>query len=376
MKQASMTSSWLRQMTCNHHIESVCIAPPRPLIPSFNLPSAVCPYLSTCMSSSPPPISCHWYVTLIHDVRATIRGMLDPVSSLALALACKKEFVAIWPTRDPYKNGLGSLQSMIEYGHDALALRCYPKLISRTSTDQLARHGALMCITHRYMTRDSSIFGCWHPDTAPLAARFGHLEVLMFVLMNGAPYHDELKNIAAEYGNLACLEYMHEYHSLEWAPHTLLRAARNGQLSCLKFAHENGCVLHRVHLVQAVMGGHFSCVKYCHENGVLLDSDIMGCAAFSGSVECMAYLRDKGAEWDEWVIDSAVRYGHLAALIYAHEHGCPWHRRVIWGAVVTGQKECALYAIRNGAQMSGVDMCDNKLREWMKEEEEDTRKGR
>src|ERR1044072_3923004 len=97
-----------------------------------------------------------WHEELIPDMRALIRMMLDPVSALSLSLTCKQEFLFLH--QRSYQ--CGSLNKMLSYGHDALALHCYPKQIISFGTHEIAHYGALMCLTYAHENGAS-----WHRET-------------------------------------------------------------------------------------------------------------------------------------------------------------------------------------------------------------------
>src|SRR5215212_5294359 len=130
-----------------------------------------------------------WQDVIVPDIRALIRvKLLDPVTALALALSCKEELLFLM--KRSFR--CGSLNKMVEYGHDALALQCYPKQIISFGTSKLARYGALMCLIYAHENGAD-----WHDETTKAAARGGHLSCLIYAHENGVEWHDDTTWTAA-----------------------------------------------------------------------------------------------------------------------------------------------------------------------------------
>ena len=110
------------------------------------------------------------------------------------------------------------------------------------------------------------VSGIWDENTTFKAARYGHLECLIYARENGCPWSPYTTSNAARYGHLECLKYAHE-NGCPWEQRTTSLASMNGQFDCLKYAHENGCSWSPYTTSNTAKNGHFDCLKYALENG-------------------------------------------------------------------------------------------------------------
>jgi hypothetical protein len=110
-----------------------------------------------------------------------------------------------------------------------------------------------------------------------IAARIGHLELLIFAHENGCPWEyyyyrllidRSICEISAKNGHLDCLKYLHK-NSCPWDKWTCAHAAFKGHLECLKYAHEQGCPWDRNTCAYAAQNGHLECLKYICDNKCL-----------------------------------------------------------------------------------------------------------
>ena len=172
-----------------------------------------------------------WHELLLPELRHLVRGILDPVSALSLGLSCHIELPYL-VLRTWHR---GNMQSMLEFGHDALAIQCYPA--------QLIAAGTIACVKH---------------------------------------------------GNLDCLIFVRA-HGVAWSNLTVRDAAAGGHLSCLRYALEHGADRDMDDAVEfTINGGHLECLRYLVERGAKLWSDLFFYCATYGHLDCMAYLHEQG----------------------------------------------------------------------------------
>ena len=71
---------------------------------------------------------------------------------------------------------------------------------------------------------------------------------------------------AAWFGNLECLQYLHE-KGCEWSELATCATALAGQLACLMYALNQGCPIDTRATAAAASEGHFACLQYAHLHG-------------------------------------------------------------------------------------------------------------
>jgi len=99
-----------------------------------------------------------------------------------------------------------------------------------------AKHGYRKCLTllHKH--------GCpLSIEAMNIAARFGHLEVMIFVKENGGfEYSKDTVEKAVCGNHVNILKYLHD-KSVAWPSEIMFEACKYGSLECLKFLHQHGC---------------------------------------------------------------------------------------------------------------------------------------
>lgn len=163
-----------------------------------------------------------------------------------------------------------------------------------------AASGSLACLQYAHTQ------GCpWDIETAYTAACLGKHFCLQYALQNGCPrqtmpviqrhslaprtFRQPLQpivsspqsssisndvcndaniicNIAAQYGQLACLQTAYE-NGCSWGVDTTAVAAKYGQLECLKFLHAHDCPWDGSTCHGAAEGGHVACLNYALDHG-------------------------------------------------------------------------------------------------------------
>lgn len=108
---------------------------------------------------------------------------------------------------------------------------------------------------------------------------------------------------------------------------TTLNAARSGSLDCLMFVHVNGAPWHPRTTTAAALG-RLHCLEYAHQHGAPWHSSAMANAA-CGHLDCLRYCHENGAQWTRHVTLNAAMVADVPCLRYAVEHGAPLHHLVI-----------------------------------------------
>jgi hypothetical protein len=159
--------------------------------------------------------------------------------------------------------------------------------------------------------------------------------------------HYKLTGVAAKYGQLACLRYLHQ-QGYPWNNDTFHnacnQAAIHGHTKCLQYAHENGCIWTEYTCWLAVYYKKIECLQYAHTNGCPFDNSLYYAVT---DVILLQEVRKMGCVWNECVCKEFATKGLLSCLQYAHEHGCPWSYTTCIAAITSKHIECLIYACEN-----------------------------
>jgi hypothetical protein len=121
-----------------------------------------------------------------------------------------------------------SLTTLLESG--------FPLNLSKVTTNWAAKNGFLKCLEllHKHECPLSM-------ETMNIAARFGHLEVMVFVKeIGGFEYSKDTVEQAVCGNHVNILQYFYE-KSVAWPSEILFQACEYGSLECLKYLHQHGC---------------------------------------------------------------------------------------------------------------------------------------
>ena len=141
------------------------------------------------------------------------------------------------------------------------------------------------------------------------AVEDGRLDILMDFhkqYKNKCYWHKETCLIAAQYGHLYCLKYLHE-NRFRWTSLTCRYAARYGHLECLKYAHENGCPWDEYTCFYAATSGHLECLRYAYKNGCPWNADTCLIAAQKGHFDCLKYAHENGCPYPKELMPTIVK---------------------------------------------------------------------
>lgn len=172
-----------------------------------------------------------------------------------------------------------------------------------------------------------------------------------------APCHHQ-SQLAAGHGQLAMLKLFHE-HNLHMSVWTCLEAARFGHLDCLVFLIKHGCsaVLHTGYrstgafynpCTEAAYGGHMHVLQWAYKQGFVCDERTFEKAAASGRIDILEWLWEHGVPWDERACATAALHGRLECLTWLRQRGCPWDARTCKWAEHRNELECLQWAREQG----------------------------
>lgn len=159
------------------------------------------------------------------------------------------------------------------------------------------------------------------------AAKYGNIRIIKFLWENGKYLDDLCLGIAAEHGHLDIVKYCHE-NNVPYSGNITSRAASSGKVDVVIYCHENieSCAKSHLTSTYAAQGGNIQVLKYCLDNGAPTGTGLTLCnaAASTGSVEMLKYCKERGMLWNENTFRSAVSSNNLDMVKYCYENDCPW----------------------------------------------------
>lgn len=202
--------------------------------------------------------------------------------------------------------------------------------------------------------------GCEWGNTAALAIRHGHLDLLYWARGAGCMFHPDTYVAAVERGGPELLDWMRERLTVEWRDDMAKRVGRYaaylGRVDLMTWCVERGCRDWRFFAREAAAGGRAEVLTWLRERGHPLwdPADwwytVCDVAARAGNLDTLRYLRDAGAPWTERTCRHAAENGHLDVLRWARaaDPPCPWDMMTVYEAIENKQTATLEWAIANG----------------------------
>ncbi|CAE8655494.1 unnamed protein product [Polarella glacialis] len=159
----------------------------------------------------------------------------------------------------------------------------------------------------------------WGEETAHNAMRKGHIELVRWLILEGAPFdHGMLTQLAASYGDREVLEWLTQ-RNVQVGPQTWFGATSR--------SNHNIC-------------------EWLLEKEVPWDTEACEGAAMNDDLDMLKWLRERGAPWDEQVTHEAIDHSggereeddegpapNIELLAWSRAHGCPidpdWSLRLL-----------------------------------------------
>lgn len=262
-----------------------------------------------------------------------------------------------------------------EYGIQKL-LSFYPRTI------ELLVRLRKLCYLRKYVSRIINNKKVYTDTHTNIAAENGDIECLQWLIANGAPIGENIYCYAAHYGQLECIKWLNAA-KYPWSENTLLHAefygdlkcfkyvfenmpkeiynhnvcataASRGHIECLKWAIENGLKCSVAASAYAAQNGHLECLKYLHTNGIKIHSQICEYAAYNKTAECLCWAHKNGYEMFSEVYSIAERHGNLECIRYAYENGVVWRKPDIGQSLYYGRLEIIKYIYEKGIYTNKV----------------------
>ena len=200
----------------------------------------------------------------------------------------------------------------------------------------------------------------------------GHLCSLQHLLHTGCKLggEHELK-LAAKYGHVHIMKYLHEVCKLELRECIVYEAAENGQLDCLRYAVES-CEANKIQISSnqnqaetnpafaAASNGHFDCMFYLHEHNISwlrkkfsLFCDFSKPIARYGRLDLLQEMVEHGCNITSFMTLEAMKqnepHTRLKMLHFACDHNIEFHHQCARIAAEIGDIECLQFLIEHGA---------------------------
>ena len=206
--------------------------------------------------------------------------------------------------------------------------------------------------------RDTGAPGSHHVTMAQAAARFGHLELVRWLVEEqGFEIDDAVVDNAAGSGNLELVQWLWGNEGVKVDERLIRRAAESGHLELVRWlVEEQGFEIDDAVVDKAAGSGNLELVQWLWgDEGFEVDKRLMQRAAESGHLGLVKWLRGKGCDWNAWTCALAAQRGHLEVLEWLHTNGCPMSHITVSFAVQNGHVEVVRWARENGCPWHVMD---------------------
>eukprot|EP00594_Rhizosolenia_setigera_P009961 CAMPEP_0178960110 /NCGR_PEP_ID=MMETSP0789-20121207/12748_1 /TAXON_ID=3005 /ORGANISM="Rhizosolenia setigera, Strain CCMP 1694" /LENGTH=336 /DNA_ID=CAMNT_0020643355 /DNA_START=15 /DNA_END=1022 /DNA_ORIENTATION=+ len=131
--------------------------------------------------------------------------------------------------------------------------------------------------------------------------------------------------------NLETMKYLHKSLSCHWDSFTFCEAAATGNLDMIEYLYANGCNRSARIFMIAAEWGRLEVLKFLHNRmydeskyACEWDSSAVEVASANGHFEVVEYLIQNGCEWDKYAIDAARKNRHEEIVNFLEEHKYNW----------------------------------------------------
>ncbi len=181
-------------------------------------------------------------------------------------------------------------------------------------------------VENKYVYRDIEFID----SSCHYAVLSGNVDILKFVIvngfifgrLNGYPLNMQTSNCAAKYGHLNILKFL-VTNECELGESVSLYAAKGGHIDILQWLVEINYKMHSFTCKYAVMGGSLSCLQWAIEHGCKFNvPEVYYTAAQYNEIHIIKWLRSNGYIWNSRTCVGAVRGNHLELLKWLVKEGC------------------------------------------------------
>lgn len=112
----------------------------------------------------------------------------------------------------------------------------------------------------------------WNEETLNLAAKFGYLECVKYLLRYRCKFSKNAYVFAVSNDHIDVLEYLHKLSKAKVLPkwdgnYVIHTAATSGSIECLKYCFKNGCQVTNDLCSNALQSYSFECFKFLYQQG-------------------------------------------------------------------------------------------------------------
>ena len=193
------------------------------------------------------------------------------------------------------------------------------------------------------------------------ATESGHLELVRWLVEEqGFEIDDAVVDNAAGSGNLELVQWLWGNEGVEVDKRLIRRATESGHLELVRWlVEEQGFEIDNAVVDNAAGSGNLELVQWLWDDELddvfEVDKRLMQRAAKSGHLELVKWLRGKGCDWNAWTFALAAQRGHLEVLEWMHTNGCPMSHITVSFAVQNGNVEVLRWARENGCPWHAED---------------------
>jgi hypothetical protein len=156
------------------------------------------------------------------------------------------------------------------------------------------------------------------------------VEDLIWAKSHGCPFTERTCAIAAQYGGVEVLQWLHVEQGCPWDAATSCNLAMfsNIPIEALTWAREQGCPWNASLCTNCAYSGRLEVLKWAREQGCPWDSVTCTISAMKGHLHVLQWARNNGAPWNTNVCDFAVSGSRRDMLSWARENGAPWTEQI------------------------------------------------
>ena len=219
-----------------------------------------------------------------------------------------------------------------------------------------AHGGQLECLKHLHEVVQAP----WDDDgqTALNAVDSHSLHILEYLVDRKYEFNDaDACSLAAQYGDLDCLKYLHETAKAPWDSGAVRQAHNHNKPECLQYLldkncplpegwrYEDGIVLTPRSLDKFISEGDLILVKYCVSKGFPpVNEQSCALAARDGQLGILQYLHETAkAPWNSETGIEAAQFGHLHILKYLVAQDYEFHADTCACTASVGHLNCLKY---------------------------------
>jgi hypothetical protein len=163
----------------------------------------------------------------------------------------------------------------------------------------------------------------WDETTAHMAAKYGRIDILKWVISKGCPYHRNIViNNLAMSGTLKMVKWAVSI-GCKPAHHTLVCSAINSNTSVVVWLLDNGCKYSTKISLLAASENNIEALKIFHSRGLKIHSRVTMEAAMNGNIDLIKWAVSIGMHLDQGLLEKAILENFEDLAIWLIEQGCP-----------------------------------------------------